>query len=140
MELNLKKNEKLAKIITVILAGVLILIIIMPVKESVEESNDNSGGETTYEDDYIYYEEYYETKLKGILEKSYGEGTMQVMVRVSCDDEKNDYYSNEKDKFIVEGVMVVADVADSRALSDISFAVCALFDLPAHKVAVMNKN
>lgn len=140
MELNLKKNEKLAKIITVILAGVLILIIIMPVKESVNESGADSGGETTYEDNYIYYEEYYESKLKGILEKSYGEGTMQVMVRVSSEDKKNDYYGNDTDKFIVEGVIVVADVTDSRAVSDISFAVCALFDLPAHKVAVMYKN
>jgi len=33
----------------------------------------------------------------------------------------------------------VANVKNEQALSDITFAVCALFDLPAHKVAVMIK-
>ena len=40
----------------------------------------------------------------------------------------------------VDGVLIVADVHDASAVADISFAVCALFDLPAHKVAVMIKN
>ena len=40
----------------------------------------------------------------------------------------------------VDGVLIVADIDDASAVADISFAVCALFDLPAHKVAVMIKN
>lgn len=140
MEFNLKKNEKLSKIITIILAGVLILIIIMPVKEGVDKSSAIDDSETSYEEDYKYYEEYYENKLKSILEKSYGEGTIQVMVRVSSDEKSDYYYNDGEEQFIVEGVIVVADVKDSQALSDIAFAVCALFDLPAHKVAVMTKN
>ena len=140
MEFNLKKNEKLSKIITIILAGVLILIIIMPVKEEVDKSSAIDDSETSYEEDYKYSEEYYENKLKSILEKSYGEGTIQVMVRVSSDEKSDYYYNGGEEQFIVEGVIVVADVKDSQALSDIAFAVCALFDLPAHKVAVMTKN
>lgn len=140
MELNLKKNEKLTKIITVILAGVLILIAFFPIKNSMDEdsSADNSGN--TYEDEYSYYAEYYENKLKSILEESYGEGTMQVMVRVAMNSEDSSFYGDSDNKVVVEGVLVVANVNDEAALSDISFAVCALFDLPVHKVAVMIKN
>ena len=36
-------------------------------------------------------------------------------------------------------VLIVADVEDEAARGDIAFAVCALFDLPAHKVAVIKK-
>ncbi len=140
MEFNLKKNEKLRKIVTIILAGVLILIILMPVKESVDKTQAVSSGSSTKDEEVKDYAEYYEKKLKDILEDSYGEGTMQVMVRVSSSSSSGDFYSDTSTEIIVEGVIVVADVNNSQALSDISFAVCALFDLPAHKVAVMIKN
>lgn len=138
MELKFKKNEKVTKISTLILGGVLILIVIMPVKNTFDSSGDREKTQET-EKDYIYYANYYEEKLKKILEQSYGEGTMEVMVRVSPEEKENSFYKEKGDTTIVEGVIVVADVADSKALSDISFAVCAFFDLPAHKVAVMLK-
>ena len=140
MEFNFKKNEKLTKIITIILAGILILIVIMPVKDSVSNMEKSRSKDETTEADYTYYAEYYESKLKNILEKSYGEGTMQVMVRVSVDNNPTGLYSENKVETVVEGVIVVADVDDINAISDITFAVCALFDLPAHRVAVMIKN
>ena len=49
-------------------------------------------------------------------------------------------YGASDENYVVEGVLVVANVNDENAISDISFAICALFDLPAHRVAVMTKN
>jgi hypothetical protein len=140
MGLNLKNNEKLSKIITVILVGVLMLIVVMPVKDVAEESKTNSENMSEGYS-YITKAEYYEEKLKKILEESYGKGNIQVMVRVS-EGEKTDaaYYNSGNEEVTVEGVFIVADVNSTKAVSDITFAVCALFDLPAHKVAVMIKN
>lgn len=116
------------------------MIVIMPVKNTVENTREGEKAADEAEKDYVYYANYYEEKLKKILEQSYGEGTMEVMVRVSADEKENSFYNDSGDATMVEGVIVVADVPDAKALSDISFAVCALFDLPAHKVAVMIKN
>ncbi|MBO5424519.1 MAG: hypothetical protein J6A25_03315 [Lachnospiraceae bacterium] len=139
MGLDLKKNEKMTKAITVVLAGVLILIVLMPVKNN---SESNIGATQSKEASIDYHNQmasYYEEKLKGILEESYGEGTMEVMVRVSKNKEDSMYGASDEN-YVVEGVLVVANVNDENAISDISFAICALFDLPAHRVAVMTKN
>ncbi len=135
----LKNNEKLSKIITVILIGVLILIVIMPVKD-VADNNEKDNINITTEPSYSTRAEYYEDKLKNILENSYGKGTIQVMVRVSEGNTQDMYYNESNNTVTVEGVFIVADVTGTQAVSDITFAVCALFDLPAHKVAVMIKN
>ena len=79
---------------------------------------------------------YYEDRLKAILEKSYGQGTMEVMVNVKKDSEKG-LYGDSSEKFYVDGVLVVAKVDDIAKVADISNAVCALFNLPACKVAVL---
>ncbi|MBQ8412470.1 MAG: hypothetical protein IJX12_02550 [Lachnospiraceae bacterium] len=135
MELNLKKNDKFTKVLTIILAGVLILIILMPVRQ--EGDNIVPQNEEEGVNDYTHYEEYYEEKLRYILEDSYGAGTMEVMIRTSVEKD-SDFYGEDSQTPIVEGILVVADV-DESAVSEIAFAVCALFDLPAHKVAVMIK-
>lgn len=139
MGFDFKKNEKMTKAVTVILAGALILIVLMPVKSGGESNTGVTQGEEASVDYYNQMATYYEEKLKGILEESYGEGTMEVMVRVSKNGEDS-VYGQSDEAFVVEGVLVVADVEDGNAVSDISFAICALFDLPAHKVAVMTKN
>ncbi|MBE5944908.1 MAG: hypothetical protein E7258_08320 [Lachnospiraceae bacterium] len=136
MGIDFKKNDKMAKAVTVILAGVLIFIVIVPVKSNPKLSVNNSQTvEEEYSNDVATY---YEEKLKSILEESYGEGTMQVMVRVSTDS-SGSLYQDTTDEVVVDGVLVVADVKNPEALADISYAVCALFDLPAHRVAVMTK-
>ena len=140
MGIEFKKNEKLTKIITIILAGVLIFIIAMPVKENDGMDAQNVQVSSESDTDYTGYADYYETKLKEMLEESYGVGTMQVMVRLSKDKNNTSMYKAAEEHMIVEGVLVVADVKNEKAVSDISYAICALFDLPAHKVAVMLKN
>jgi len=136
-KLDLKK-EKVNKIITVILVGLLLLIIVVPfgddtsAKEGAGTSMDDSSNIAGMEGNASYYEE----RLKDILEKSYGEGTMEVMVHMREDESTDGMY--EENALIVDGILIVADVSDA-AVADISFAVCALFDLPAHKVAVIKK-
>ncbi len=143
MRIELKKNDKLTKIITAILVGVLLLIVFIPVSDneatmdSVEYTN-----ETVEYDSYEAYSQYYEDRLTEILEDSYGQGTMNVMIRISTYNSGDATYISydSSHEVIVDGVLIVADVDSEQAVSDITFAVCALFDLPAHKVAVMIKN
>ncbi|MBQ9234099.1 MAG: hypothetical protein IJ167_08720 [Lachnospiraceae bacterium] len=157
MELNSlfdKFKGKSNKIITFILVGVLLLIIVMPVKNksdylttSNKITNENMYNDTSSDsmevlNDYTDYADYYEDKLKEILEKSYGEGTMNVMVSLKSTDAKVSYYydGSSKAEFVVDGVLIVADVKNTEVAADIAFAVCSLFNLPAHKVAVLMKN
>ncbi len=133
MEIDIKNKEKTGKLVTILLVGVLVLVIAIPAGKETDRTTDNDKA------DYISYADYYEEKLKAILENSYGEGTMEVMVHLSGDKQTDSFYNSDSMTDIVDGVLVVADVTDAQAVSDISFAVCALFDLPAHKVAVLIK-
>ncbi|MBR1815738.1 MAG: hypothetical protein IJ763_03465 [Lachnospiraceae bacterium] len=146
-----KFKGKSGNIITFILIGILLLIIAMPVKKNnVYDSSitDSTSETSSYSEgadiaEYDNYADYYESRLKEILEKSYGEGTMEVMVsltQIKDDSYMNRYDSSYNYERSVDGVLIVADINDASAVADISFAVCALFDLPAHKVAVMIKN
>ncbi len=138
MELKEKKESKgkYNKYIVVILIGLLLLIIIMPVSDNKEKSI--AYQEKAVSDSYSYSAQYYENRLKSILEKSYGEGSMDVMVHLK-ESSSGDSFYGEESKMEVDGVLIVAAVKDRQAVSDISFAVCALFNLPAHKVAVIVK-
>lgn len=137
-KLDLKK-EKVNKIITVILVGLLLLIIVVPIGDGAKTNDDNATSLGTVDNavgivgDATYYEE----RLKDILEESYGEGTMEVMIHMKEAESTGGMY--EESTLIVDGILIVAEVSDDRAVADISFAVCALFDLPAHKVAVIKK-
>lgn len=135
MEIDIKNKEKTGKLVTILLVGVLLLVIAIPVGKDTGKTTDNNTAKA----DYASYADYYEEKLKAILENSYGEGTMEVMVHLSSDKQTDSFYNSDSMTDIVDGVLVVADVHDAQAVSDISFAVCALFDLPAHKVAVLIK-
>lgn len=139
MRFDFKKNGKLNKVITVILIGILILIAVMPVKSSCGGITGSSSEEDGDVETYSSYADYYENRLKVILEESYGEGTMQVMVHMSQEEQPDGLYGTSGTQIEVDGVLIVAAVDSEQAISDITFAVCALFDLPAHKVAVMLK-
>ena len=139
MGFDFKKNEKLNKVITIVLIGILILIAVMPLKSSLGSETDEAMNENEFEAAYDLYASYYEGKLKQILENSYGEGTMQVMVQLTQEEQSDGIYGTSEQQVKVDGVLIVADVDNEQAVSDITFAVCALFDLPAHKVAVMIK-
>ena len=138
------------KIITFILIGILLLVIAMPVKNrGLQGSNtdkntygkkEDSLSKDEYACEYKNNAAYYEEKLKKILEKSYGNGSMNVMVSMKAKDNGSDFYMDDsyEEEFLVDGVLIVADVSLEEA-ADIAFAVCALFNLPAHKVAVLIK-
>lgn len=138
MGFDFKKNEKLTKIITIILIGLLIVIAVGPLGKSTKSSiTPGSGEEKSGDSEGV--SSYYEQHLKSILESSYGADTMDVMVHVKASDGSYSFYGNNKSEYVIDGVLIVADVNDANAVSDITFAVCALFDLPAHKVAVIVK-
>jgi len=128
-------KEKLNKIITVILVGLLLLIIVVPIGEQNKKEGSISFQEESAQ--MVTDAAYYEERLRSILEKTYCEGTMEVMVHMKKDSKDAGMYEDEE--LIVDGILIVADVDGDTDVGDISFAVCALFDLPAHKVAVIKK-
>ena len=136
MELKLKK-EKLNKIITIILVGLLLLIIVVPLEDKGEGLSNNQNSYYEPEGASEWGASYYEERLKLILEKSYGKDTMDVMVHMKEVDNSSGMY--EESALEVDGILIVADVDSDEKVGDITFAVCALFDLPAHKVAVIRK-
>lgn len=137
MEINFKKNDKISKLIMVVCVGVLLLVVVVPTKKNSMSYTeiDNKEQTNSIEEETAYYE----SRLKTILENTYGANTMDVMIHMTEKADNNLFYGDTKEKLVVDGVLVVAQVKDLQAVSDITFAVCALFDLPAHKVAVMIK-
>ena len=137
MEINFKKNDKISKLIMVVCVGVLLLVVVVPTKKNSMSYTEIENKEQTnsIEEETAYYE----SRLKTILENTYGANTMDVMIHMTDKTDKNLFYGEAKEELVVDGVLVVAQVKDLQAVSDITFAVCALFDLPAHKVAVMIK-
>lgn len=137
-----KKNQKITKLITIVLIGVLILIVVIPTKP--EGKNAYIDGNTIEENVLANsieekYSNYYEERLKEMLEKTYGKGNVDVMVTLCRIDAYDNLYGKSSGDYRVNGALVVVKTLDEKALSDITFSVCALFDLPAHKVAVMIK-
>ncbi len=139
MLLDLKNNDKARKLVIIILIGILILVVLAPVKGSDKKAVGGEGETEEISSEYYDAADYYEKKLKEILEQSYGTGTMEVMINLRTLEESSGFYGEENEKYAVDGVLIVADVKSIDAISDISFAVCALFDLPVHKVAVIVK-
>lgn len=137
MEIKCKKKENISKLLIVVCIGLLLLIIVLPVKKSSSKYM-NVDGEKDMESTESEVA-YYESRLKEILENTYGTGTMDVMIHMTSKSNDNMFYSDDTKQYQVDGVLVVAHVKESQAVSDITFAVCALFDLPAHKVAVLIK-
>ncbi len=110
------------------------LIVVVPMGEDKKVVEDNQYQTQPL---LVSDEAYYEERLKAILEESYGVGTMKVMVHMKEIEDTNGMY--QEGKLLVDGILIVADVNSDADVADISFAVCALFDLPAHKVAVIKK-
>lgn len=135
MELDFKKIKKIKadKLITIILIGVFILVAVTPVKNSSKKTG-TVGKAETYNDSYA---KYYEDKLDTMLEETYGPGTIRVMVHVSDERESDMFYASESKQTVIDGVLVVTTVKSEQVKADITYAVGALFGLPAHKVAVM---
>ena len=131
------KKDKLNKYITIILIGLLLLIVVIPIGNDSKDKISSSSKASDTRMNLDSESEYIEKRLKEILEKSYGQGTMDVMVHMSQTNENTGMY--QESTLEVDGILIVADVVDESSIGDITFAVCALFDLPAHKVAVIKK-
>lgn len=128
MEWKFKKNEKWNKVILVVLCGILLLVIVMPQKSL------NMGTVATTETVSSY-----EDRLRALLTDTYGEDMIDVLIYAG--EHKQTYYGSSGGETIT-GVLITVrrEVVSDTTIADITLAVCALFDLPAHKVAVLVKN
>ena len=132
MRIDVKKN--FSKIATVVLVGMLMLLALTPNKnEKAGSPSDTLKGSGT-ENELEAYAGYYEDKLTELLENSYGEGNIRVMVNVQ-EKKEEDFYSGTKSR-VIDGVLIVARVSQEKK-ADIVYAVSGLFNLPTHKVAVI---
>lgn len=130
MEWKFKKNEKTNKVILLVLCGLLLLVLTLP---SVSGQTEQTGTDTETADTASY-----ETRLRELLADAYGEGMVDVMVYAQ--EETQTYYGASQNAEIT-GVLVTVsrEVVQETTTADITMAVCALFNLPAHKVAVLVK-
>lgn len=131
MEWKFKKNEKLNKVILMVLVGVLLLILVMP-------SQNADTATPTATSDTVQSASSYEERLRALLSDAYGEGMVDVLI---YSEPKTDGYYDMKQKEEITGVLITIreSAVSETTISDITLAVCALFDLPAHKVAVLVK-
>ncbi len=130
MEWKFKKNEKWNKVILVVLCGILLLVIAMPQKAA----GTAMGGSAASEDTTISYEE----RLRTLLADTYGADMVDVLIYAG--DRTQTYYGSGG-KESITGVLITIkkEAVTGTTIADITLAVCALFDLPAHKVAVLVK-
>lgn len=133
MEIDLKKikEQKTGKFIVILLASVCVLVALTPVK-------GNMGDKASKENEEEYVKAL-ENELDKILENTYGNGTIEVMIYGGKKHAESGWYSNDSTEYIIDGVLIVANVSGQKVVSDITYAVSALFNLPAHKVAVLIK-
>ena len=126
MEWKFKKNEKWNKVILVVLCGILLLVIVMPQKVG----QTGSSSDTTAS---------YEVRLRELLADTYGADMVDVLIYAG--DRTQTYYGSGGTETIT-GVLITIkkEAVTGTTIADITLAVCALFDLPAHKVAVLVKN
>lgn len=131
MEWKFKKNEKWNKVILIVLCGILLLVIAMPQKTV----NSSVGNTTSVEDTTTSYEK----RLRTLLEDTYGAGNVDVLIYAGTQDRT---YYGATGKETITGVLITIkkEAVTETTVADITLAVCALFDLPAHKVAVLVKN
>lgn len=131
MEWKFKKNEKWNKVILVVLCGILLLVIVMP-----QKTVDTGIGKTTSTAETTAS---YEDRLRTLLEDAYGVGMVDVLIYAGTNTQT--YYGSGGGETIT-GVLITIkkEAVQNTTVADITLAVCALFDLPAHKVAVLVKN
>lgn len=131
MEWKFKKNEKWNKVILIVLCGILLLVIAMPQKTA-----DTGAGKTVSSTETTAS---YENRLRTLLEDAYGAGVVDVLIYAGSQTQT--YYGSNGQETIT-GVLITIkrEAVSDTTIADITLAVCALFDLPAHKVAVLVKN
>ena len=135
MEWKFKKNEKWNKVILVVLCGILLLVIVMPQKPILAPIQTAVGQTGSSSDTTASYE----VRLRELLADTYGADMVDVLIYAG--DRTQTYYGSGGTETIT-GVLITIkkEAVTGTTIADITLAVCALFDLPAHKVAVLVKN
>jgi hypothetical protein len=116
------KKYGLDKILLMVLAGILLLLLALP--ESKETATEETASQSSLEERVIR-----------ILEKRYGEGNIAVMITET--EGQSTYFGEETDSTVTGVLVLVRSSNPETAAYDIVSAISALFDVPAHKVIVM---
>lgn len=114
-----------------VLVGLLLLILVLPAKSTGTQDTDSTSDTV---EETVFYEE----RLRELLSDAYGEGMVDVLI---YSEPKSEGYYNSNQKEEITGVLITIreSAVSETTISDITLSVCALFDLPAHKVAVLVK-
>ena len=158
------------KIVLIAAAGAVLLLFSFPgEKNSSEAPADVQSTKSAQSSEGKSYEEELEERLTDVLESMDGVGKAEVMITLKASevteedaqggkritdeesrqedtvlsggssDGQEPYVIQEK-KPVVEGIVVLADGADSpQIVSEINDALQALFDVPPHKIKVLKR-
>lgn len=151
----MEKLPKRNQLIIWLIVGVLLVIIAIPIPEKKQEEKEEKEKKEQITENKEQYEVYTEQRLKHILEKIEGAGTVEVMITFQGSSEKivekdgeTSIYEEQSDgaqnPYVrqellpeVEGVVVVAQGGGNAiVVKHITEAVQALFSIDTHKIKV----
>ena len=103
-------------------------------RDAAEDGADRGGADRIFDTTASY-----EVRLRELLADTYGADMVDVLIYAG--DRTQTYYGSGGTETIT-GVLITIkkEAVTGTTIADITLAVCALFDLPAHKVAVLVKN
>ena len=110
---------------------ILLLMIVMQKK-----TMKNAVGQTGSSSDTTAS---YEVRLRELLADTYGADMVDVEIYEGGRTQAN-FGSGGTETITVVLITIKKEAVTGTTIADITLAVCALFDLPAHKVAVLVKN
>ena len=127
------KKEVLA---IIFLSGVLLLVIAMPTGKKTSNAASFSEEEGEWDD----YERRLGKELSGILQQMEGVGEVEVMLTLTREEEKQDFFYTKNEVPGVQGVLVVAQGGENPMVKQkILEAVKALFQIESHKISIVKK-
>ena len=109
------------------------MVVALPVQTGQREDVQTS------KQDQERYQPDYEERLETLLEATYGKDSVDVLIYTKPVQEGMFQTAEETEEITGVLITVRAEVLQERTKADIVQAVCALFDLPSHKVAILVK-
>ena len=168
MNILKSSNNRLYKLLLILLPGICLMIVVWPANNSKTDKNDLKSGWTGQSDetdadvtggndrnmsgDTTDYVEYMEERLTSVLEQVDGISDVRVMITVkdsgenialkdsgSSSSENGD--SSQRREPETEGVVIICKGAENGDTTlKITNAVQALFDVPTHKIVILEAN
>ena len=123
-----------------LLLGLLLTVIALPVSNKKDSTSLEQKSSSLFTDtsgtDQDASRTVLEEKLENLLSQVEGVGEVRVILMTGEEKDSSSFYSSGKES--VTGVLIAAQGADNSVVSrNIVEAVMALFQVEAHKIAVM---